>query len=85
MGPQGERGKTPCLTSHFYMHRCTLSCRSERGVFMPSARIDLPLSRLYLKSLTFGAHHGWAIAQRVQQNSSDVVRIQHGSLYPALH
>ena len=32
-----------------------------------------------------GAQHGWAISERVQQVSSDVLRIQQGSLYPALH
>jgi PadR family transcriptional regulator PadR len=29
--------------------------------------------------------HGWAISERIQQISSDVLRIQQGSLYPALH
>jgi len=29
--------------------------------------------------------HGWAISERVQQISDDVLRIQQGSLYPALH
>jgi DNA-binding PadR family transcriptional regulator len=52
---------------------------------MPSARIDLPLDLLILRTLTLGAPRGWAIAERVQQISSDVVRIQHESLYPALH
>ena len=32
-----------------------------------------------------GPQHGWAISERVQQVSSDVLRIQQGSLYPALH
>jgi PadR family transcriptional regulator PadR len=50
---------------------------------MPSARIDLPLALLIFRTLTLGAQHGWAIAERVQQISSDVVRIQHESLYPA--
>jgi PadR family transcriptional regulator, regulatory protein PadR len=52
---------------------------------MPSARIDLPLDLLILRTLTLGAQHGWAIAEQVQQVSSDVLRIQQGSLYPALH
>jgi len=55
---------------------------------MPSARIDLPqgtLDLLILRTLALGAQHGWAIAERVQQVSSDVLRIQQGSLYPALH
>ena len=32
-----------------------------------------------------GRQHGWAISERVQQISSDVLKIQQGSLYPALH
>jgi PadR family transcriptional regulator, regulatory protein PadR len=52
---------------------------------LPSARIDLPLDLLILRTLTLGAQHGWAIAEQVQQVSSDVLLIQQGSLYPALH
>jgi transcriptional regulator len=50
--------------------------------------IDLPqgtLDLLILKTLATGPRHGWAISERVQQVSSDVLRIQQGSLYPALH
>jgi transcriptional regulator len=55
---------------------------------MPPKPIELPqgtLDLLILRTLTLGAQHGWAIAERVQQISSDVLRIQQGSLYPALH
>jgi PadR family transcriptional regulator PadR len=55
---------------------------------MGNARIDLPqgtLDLLILKTLALGPQHGWAISQRVQQISRDVLRIQEGSLYPALH
>ena len=51
-------------------------------------RIDLPqvtLDLLILRTLSMGAQHGWAISERVQQVSSDVLQIQQGSLYPALH
>ena len=51
-------------------------------------RIDLPqgtLDLLILRTLAVGPQHGWAISERVQQVSSDVLRIQQGSLYPALH
>jgi PadR family transcriptional regulator, regulatory protein PadR len=51
-------------------------------------RIDLPqgtLDLLILRTLALGPHHGWAISERVQQVSSDVLKIQQGSLYPALH
>ena len=51
-------------------------------------RIDLPqgtLDLLILRTLSLGPQHGWAIAERVQQISDDVLQIQQGSLYPALH
>jgi PadR family transcriptional regulator, regulatory protein PadR len=51
-------------------------------------RIDLPqgtLDLLILKTLALEPQHGWAISERIQQISSDVLRIQQGSLYPALH
>lgn len=51
-------------------------------------QIDLPqgtLDLLILRTLAAGPQHGWAISERVQQVSSDVLRIQQGSLYPALH
>src|SRR5215510_8993094 len=43
------------------------------------------LDVLILKTLTAGAMHGWGIAQRIQQLSQDVLRVNQGSLYPALH
>jgi len=56
---------------------------------MPTARrVDLPqgtLDLLILQTLALEPQHGWAISERVQQISSDVLRIQQGSLYPALH
>ncbi len=55
---------------------------------MSAARIELPqgtLDLLILKTLALGSQHGWAISERVQQISRDVLRIQQGSLYPALH
>src|SRR6202167_6654493 len=43
------------------------------------------LDMLILKTLAPGQEHGWAIAQRIQQMSNDVLQIGQGSLYPALH
>jgi transcriptional regulator len=40
---------------------------------------------LILRTLSLGPQHGWAISERVQQVSGDVLCIQQGSLYPALH
>jgi transcriptional regulator len=53
-----------------------------------SKHIDLPqgtLDLLILRTLALGRQHGWAISERVQQLSGDALRIQQGSLYPALH
>ena len=40
---------------------------------------------LILKTLSRGPMHGWGIAQHIQQVSDDVLRVEEGSLYPALH
>ena len=43
------------------------------------------LDLLVLRTLAAGPMHGWGIAQRIQQISQDVLRVNQGSLYPALH
>lgn len=51
-------------------------------------RSDLPqgtLDLLILKIVALGSVHGYAIAQRLQQVTRDVVQVPQGSLYPALH
>jgi len=55
---------------------------------MQSQRIDLPqgtLDLLILKTIARGPQHGWAISERIQRVSNEVLRVQQGSLYPALH
>lgn len=55
---------------------------------MAGDHLDLPqgtLDLLILRTLALAPQHGWAISERVQQLSSDALRIQQGSLYPALH
>ena len=52
------------------------------------SKSDLPqgtLDLLILKVVALGPVHGYAIAQRLQQVSRDVVQVPQGSLYPALH
>jgi PadR family transcriptional regulator len=54
----------------------------------PIKPVDLvqgTLDLLILKSLQLEPQHGWAIARRIRQLSSDVLQVQQGSLYPALH
>ncbi|HKB09860.1 MAG TPA: PadR family transcriptional regulator [Vicinamibacterales bacterium] len=50
------------------------------GELMPGT-----LDMLILKTLSRGAMHGYSIAQFIQQASRDVLRVEEGALYPALH
>ena len=43
------------------------------------------LDLLIMKTIALQPMHGWAIAQRIQQISDDLLRVRQGSLYPALH
>ena len=50
-------------------------------------RLDLlqgTLDLLILRALRAGAMHGWAVSERIQQISQDVLQVNQGSLYPAL-
>jgi PadR family transcriptional regulator PadR len=43
------------------------------------------LDLLILRALALGGLHGWAVSKRIQQMSRDVLRVNQGSLYPALY
>jgi transcriptional regulator len=43
------------------------------------------LDMLILRTLARGASHGWGIAHNIQKLSAEVLRVEEGSLYPALH
>ena|SRR3972149_4461311 len=52
------------------------------------SRVDLlqgTLDLLILRTLLFGANHGHAIAKHIQRLSEDLLQVETGSLYPALH
>jgi PadR family transcriptional regulator len=54
----------------------------------PASKTELlqgTLDLLILKTLTAGPMHGYAISQRIQQRSEDLLIIEEGSLYPALY
>jgi transcriptional regulator len=68
---------------------------TPRGVSRPRAGRHEPPSRggllqgtldlLILRTLLFGPLHGHGIAKHIQRTSEDVLQVEHGSLYPALH
>ena len=51
----------------------------------PNDLVQGTLDLLILRTLQPEPMHGWAIAQRIQQISQEVLQVQQGSLYPALH
>ena len=51
----------------------------------PTDLVQGTLDLLILKTIALEPMHGWAIAQRIRQLSGDVLLVQQGSLYPALH
>jgi PadR family transcriptional regulator, regulatory protein PadR len=54
---------------------------ADQKIALPQGTLDL----LILRTLALEPQHGWAISERVQQLSSDVLQVPQGSLYPALH
>ena len=51
----------------------------------PNDLVQGTLDLLILKTISLEPKHGWAIAKRIQQISGEVLQVQQGSLYPALH
>src|SRR5918996_4451235 len=47
--------------------------------------VHAPLHLMILKTLSWGPQHGYAIARWIRQVTGDVLRVEEGSLYPALH
>ena len=58
-----------------------MAARPDPKSDIPQGTIDL----LVLKAVSLGPLHGYGIAQRLQQLSRDVIQVQQGTLYPALH
>jgi transcriptional regulator len=51
----------------------------------PTDLVQGTLDLLILKALSAGPMHGWSIAQQIKLRSREVLQVQQGSLYPALH
>lgn len=51
----------------------------------PTDLVQGTLDLLILKTISLEPMNGWAIAKRIQQVSKEILQVQQGSLYPALH
>jgi PadR family transcriptional regulator, regulatory protein PadR len=83
---KAKDGRVAGFLLTFY-RRASLYFVAIAGVSMDQP-IDLlqgTLDLLVLRTLAIEPMHGWGIAQRIQQISRDVLKVQQGSLYPALH
>jgi PadR family transcriptional regulator, regulatory protein PadR len=82
-GADWVKAKDPCFTDA----SVTGSHKMLRGQGTDDAGELLPgtLGMLVLKALARGPRHGYAIAEWIQDTSGDVLRVEEGALYPALH
>jgi transcriptional regulator len=58
---------------------------TDRKKGAPAELMQGTLDMLILKTLSRGALHGYAVAEFIQRTSEDVLRVEEGALYPALH
>jgi transcriptional regulator len=58
-----------------------MSTRGEDRIEILQGTLDL----LILRTLSLGPAHGHAIAKTIERNSEDILQVEQGSLYPALH
>ena len=61
------------------------SCQASMAKATQGELLQGTLPLLILRTLATGPNHGFAVARRIQQISKSVLRVEQGSLYPALH
>src|SRR6202043_36904 len=65
----------------YLQKKCVDSHSMGKPSDLVQGTLDLPIH----KTISLEPQHGWAIAKRIQQISNEVLQVQQGSLYPALH
>src|SRR5882672_3224634 len=74
---------SPCLLTGAALHSPSVTERSTMS--KPTDLVQGTLDLLILKTIALEPMHGWAIAQRIRQVSKEVLQVNQGALYPALH
>ena len=72
-------------TLTIYNGFCIVDSQGIKTMGKPSDLVQGTLDLLILRTISLEPKHGWAIAKRIQQVSGEVLQVQQGSLYPALH
>ena len=68
------------------MHPCRMATRMRKRQYQNQVELlQGTLDMLILQMLQWGPRHGYGIAQAIRANSGDLLRVETGSLYPALH
>jgi transcriptional regulator len=80
-----ERGRVPASGAGVDSRHQELLVSTVDTMNQPPDLLPGTLDMLILRTLQRDALHGWAISERIQQISEDVLQINQGSLYPALH
>src|SRR5262245_39232128 len=70
---------------HSTLDRDTLSAMTVSAGRQRTELLQGTLDMLILRTLLFGPAHGHEIAKHIQRTTDEVLRLEHGSLYPALH
>jgi PadR family transcriptional regulator, regulatory protein PadR len=68
-----------------YLDYLQSSIVDNHSMSRPNDLVQGTLDLLILKTISLEPKHGWAIAKRIEQISNEVLQVQQGSLYPALH
>ena len=72
--------KTPLALRHELAYTL-VEAEGKRTMDLPQGTLDL----LILKAVALEPQHGWAVSERIQQISNGALKVNQGSLYPALH
>src|ERR1700748_1077121 len=75
------RPSTWCVAIPGKMSAETMAKESSDRIELLQGTLDM----LILRTLLFGPGHGHQIAKHIQRTTDDVLQVEHGSLYPALH
>jgi PadR family transcriptional regulator, regulatory protein PadR len=71
----------PCRTFYGRLSTIIMATSQKRKIELLQGTLDM----LILRTLQFGPAHGHGIAKHIQRTTEDVLQVEHGSLYPALH